>query len=85
VAPPGNQAVNRENKCQPAGSGETALLNSNLSKSNVKKVLENHKNYIEERLIKVDVQVRYLSPEKYAAGLRSQNDYFEKAIKGIKE
>ena len=29
VAPPGNQAANGENKCQPAVSGETGLLNSN--------------------------------------------------------
>lgn len=51
----------------------------------VKKVLENHETYIEDRLTKVGAQARYLSPEEYAAWLRGQNDYFEKVIKGIKE
>jgi hypothetical protein len=30
MAPPGNQAVNGENKHQPAVSGETALQNFNI-------------------------------------------------------
>ena len=43
MAPPGNQAVNGENKYQPAVSGETGLLNS--KNRQIKKITGNRTTY----------------------------------------
>lgn len=51
----------------------------------LKKVVENHKSFLEDRLEKLGAQVGFLGPQEYTEFLRGQYAYYEKVLMGIKK
>lgn len=51
----------------------------------LKKVVEDHKDFLDDRLGKLGAQVGFLGPKQYAEFLRGQYDYFDKVLKGVKK
>ncbi len=49
-----------------------------------KKVVENHKAFLEDRLSKVGSEIGFMGTEEYGALLKQQSDYFGKTVQGIK-
>ncbi len=48
------------------------------------KVVDNHKAFLEDRLFKVGAEVGFMGPQEHGILLKSQSEYFEKIMKGIK-
>jgi tripartite-type tricarboxylate transporter receptor subunit TctC len=49
----------------------------------VQKVIENHKEFIVERMDNIGQQLNYAGPEKYKAMLKSNNEMFSKILKDV--
>jgi len=48
------------------------------------KVVQNHKAFLEDRLFKVGAEIGFMGTQEYGDLLKSQSDYFERIMKGIK-
>ncbi len=51
----------------------------------LKKVVETHKSFLEDRLGKLGAQIGFMGPEEYTEFLRGQYSYFDKVLKGVKK
>lgn len=51
----------------------------------LKKAVDQHKGFIEDRLEKLGAQIGFMGPEEYTEFLRGQYGYFDKVLKGIKK
>jgi tripartite-type tricarboxylate transporter receptor subunit TctC len=51
----------------------------------LKKVVDQHKNFLEDRLEKLGAQIGFMGPDEYTEFLRGQYGYFDKILKGIKK
>jgi tripartite-type tricarboxylate transporter receptor subunit TctC len=55
----------------------------NALHSAAKKVLDNDRSFISERLDKLGAEIFFQAPEQYGANLKAQSTYFQKVVKGM--
>lgn len=66
----------------PKGTPKEVIETIHLA---LKKVIENHQAFINDRIEKIGAQVDFMGPAEHEAFLKSQSDYFEKWIRELKK